>query len=98
VRSGAGIVGYGGLERYGGGPKVEVSYQVVPREWGKGYGLAIVHHSVKYAFAALGLAEIWAETQAANTPSRRILERSGFHLVANVERHGAPQSVYLLRR
>jgi [ribosomal protein S5]-alanine N-acetyltransferase len=92
------VVGYGGLSWYEGGPRIEVSYQVFPEWWRHGYGLAIVKHSVSDGFTRIGAKAVWAETQAANEASRRLLRRAGFRFVCEVERHGEPQEVFVLHR
>jgi ribosomal-protein-alanine N-acetyltransferase len=92
------VVGYGGLSWYEGGPRVEVSYQVFPEWWGRGFGFGIIEHSVADGFERLGLDDIWAETQAANQASRKLLRRAGFQFVEEVERYGALQEVLVLHR
>lgn len=92
------VVGYGGLFRYEDGANVEVSYQVYPPWWRRGYGLAIVDYSISDAFTRLGLDAVWAETQTANQASRRLLGRAGFRFVSEVERYGELQAVFVLHR
>jgi [ribosomal protein S5]-alanine N-acetyltransferase len=57
--------------------------------WGKGIGASAMHLVTGYAFNTLGLAEIQAEVLQRNLASRRLLEKSGFHLVRAIP--GNPQ-------
>jgi RimJ/RimL family protein N-acetyltransferase len=91
------VVAWGGLSQYCGGPRVEVSYQVMPSRWRQGHGRALLDHSIADAFVRLRLHERWAETQGANVPSTRLLESAGFAPVEAMERYGAQQRVFVLR-
>jgi [ribosomal protein S5]-alanine N-acetyltransferase len=57
--------------------------------WCKGIGASAMHLVTGYAFNTLGLAEIQAEVLQRNLASRRLLEKSGFHLVRAIP--GNPQ-------
>jgi [ribosomal protein S5]-alanine N-acetyltransferase len=49
--------------------------------WSKGIGTSAAHLVIRYAFNALGLAEIRADLLQSNLASKRILEKLGFHFV-----------------
>lgn len=49
--------------------------------WGQGIGTAVARMVTRYAFTALGLAEIQAEVLQRNPASIRLLEKSGFRLL-----------------
>ena len=72
----------------------EVSYQLLPEWWGKGYGTEVVGAIVSYALTVMNLPRVVAETQMANTASCRLLESVGMRLERTVERFGAKQIIY----
>lgn len=76
----------------------EVSYELHPTFWGKGYGTEIIKKVVDHSFDILGLEEVYAETQKKNLASIRLLEKVGMHFHAQVERCGEEQVVYSMRR
>jgi len=76
----------------------EVSYQLLPRWWGCGYGTEAVGKIMEYAFTVLKLPMLVAETQKANTASCRMLERLGMKLDDTVVRFGAEQNIYGIKR
>jgi len=58
----------------------------------------LLDYSIRDAFERLGLSEVWAETQQANTASLRMLERAGFKRSTTLTRHAQVQAVLVLRR
>lgn len=72
----------------------EVSYELSPHFWSKGYGTEVVQQAIVYAFDELGLDELYAETQKKNTNSVRILEKTGMQFVSEIERFGEQQVIY----
>ncbi|MDC6171170.1 GNAT family N-acetyltransferase [Paucibacter sp. XJ19-41] len=74
---------------------LEVSYLFLPEHWGRGYATETVHQVLAHAFGIMRLRRVVAETQSANAPSVRLLERLGFRLLRSVSRFGAEQSIYL---
>ncbi|EZH65488.1 hypothetical protein DH09_17845 [Bacillaceae bacterium JMAK1] len=74
----------------------EVSYQLLPEWWGKGYGKEVVSVVLQYAFQKLQLTKVVAETQAANTRSCRLLESVGMSEEATVDRFGEKQIIYAI--
>ena len=76
----------------------EVSYELEPKFWGKGYGTEIVTAAVRYGFDVLGLQEIYAETQKKNAASTKLLEKIGMKAVTEVERYGEIQVIYSLQK
>lgn len=82
------------LDLHHDGVNTEVSYQLLPKWWGRGYATEVVQRIVKYAFEDLGLAKVVAETQIANKASCRLLEKSGMQLEQTVERFGAEQAIF----
>jgi ribosomal-protein-alanine N-acetyltransferase len=51
-----------------------------------------------HAFTELGYERLVSETQAANQPSRRLLERVGMRPARDVQRFGAAQMIYAIER
>lgn len=76
----------------------EVSYELHPIFWKKGYGTEVVKAVVDYGLQTIGLQELYAETQKANRTSVRLLEKIGMEFVSQVERFGDTQVVYRITR
>ena len=76
----------------------EISYEFLPQWWGKGYATEAVGTIIDHAFKTLNLPRVVAETQMANTASRRLLERLGMSLEQTVERFGEQQAIYAICR
>ncbi len=72
----------------------EISYQLHPEFWGKGYGSETVQKTIDYAFQELKLKELYAETQKKNLQSIKLLEKLGFELLQEEQRYGEIQSIY----
>lgn len=72
----------------------ELSYQFLPAYWGRGLALECTTAVLRHAFDILRLPGLVSETQAANQPSRRLLERLGMRKARTVERFGAAQIIY----
>lgn len=90
------FVGLVSLDLHHDGKNTEISYDLMPKWWGKGYGTEIIKEVISYGFKELGLTKIVAETQTANKASIRLLERVGMKFQGTVERFGAEQSIYYL--
>jgi RimJ/RimL family protein N-acetyltransferase len=80
------------------GDAFELSYQLLPQWWGSGYAEEVSRQILHYAFTELGLPKIVAETQAANSASRRLLEKLGMKIISTVERFGEQQYIYSISR
>jgi len=90
------FVGLISLDTYHDGISTEVSYQFLPKWWGKGIGSEVVEEVINYAFKSLNLPEVIAETQTANKPSCKLLEKLGMNLRETLLRFGEEQAVYCL--
>ena len=90
-------IGIVSLSRHHNNIDTEVSYQLLPESWNKGYGTEVVKAVVDYALISLGLPRIIAETQIANTASCRLLEKVGMRLERTVKRFGANQGIFYLQ-
>ena len=101
IRSGDGdrsdLLGMVSLDPHYDGRDVQVSYLLLPEHQGKGHASPAVADALRYAFTALGLARVVAETQSRNVRSIRLLERVGMVFERRVIRFGAEQSIYATR-
>jgi len=61
--------------------EVELGYRLRRSSWGQGYATEGSRALIHKAFTELGIERIFAETMAVNTPSRRVMERSGLRFV-----------------
>lgn len=57
---------------------MEIGYDVIPNERGKGYGTEAVQIMVDYLFLSKDIVRIQAITNVENIPSQRVLEKAGF--------------------
>ncbi|MGP4060671.1 GNAT family N-acetyltransferase [Halobacillus sp. H74] len=92
------FVGLISLDPHHSGDQLEISYQLLPQWWGKGYAGEVLSSVLHYVFTVLKLPRVVAETQTANLRSRRLLEKSGMKLVTIRQRFGAEQSIYQIER
>lgn len=91
------LIGLVSLDPHHDGDFLEVSYQFLPKWWGKGYASEGVQRVLQYAFTDLKQEKIVAETQTANERSCRLLERVGMQLEHKVIRFGAEQAIYSMK-
>lgn len=85
------------LDPHHDGIDYEVSYQLLPKCWGKGYAVETVSVIIDFAMNNLKMPALVAETQSANISSCRLLEKLGMELERKVFRYGAEQSLYAIR-
>ena len=76
----------------------EISYQLLPEWWHKGYGTEAAQAVVNYALTVLGLSRVIAETQIDNIASCQLLERIGMRLERTIERFGAKQGIFTIKQ
>jgi [ribosomal protein S5]-alanine N-acetyltransferase len=88
------FIGLCSLDPHHEGSYLELSYQLLPNWWGKGYATEVVTLIIQYALNELNLTKVVAETQTANKSSCRLLERVGMELERNIIRFGAEQAIY----
>lgn len=92
--------GFGGLislTPHHDSDEYEISYQLVPSYWCQGVAAETVNALLEFAFDDLELPRLVAETQAANTPSRKLLERLGFVVEKELMRYGERQLLYAIK-
>jgi len=78
----------GGIIAAREGDEVEVSYVVARDAWGQGVATAMVNLVCSWALAALPIRCVRACADAENLASRRVLEKAGFSLVAELPAFG----------
>jgi RimJ/RimL family protein N-acetyltransferase len=84
------------LDHHHGEP--EVSYEFLPRAWGKGLATAALTELVAWTWSNHQYESVIAVTQTANQSSIRLLERLGFAFEVEFEEWNAMQSLYRLLR
>lgn len=72
----------------------ELSYQFHPDAWGRGYATEAAERILDFALKDLQFDRLIAETQSANSASRRLLERIGMREMKRLHRFGAEQIIY----
>jgi [ribosomal protein S5]-alanine N-acetyltransferase len=71
------LIGICGLGPFDHGPGVELLYSLAPTHWSQGLATEAATAVLSHAFDTLGLDEVVATTDDANTPSLRLLTRLG---------------------
>ncbi|ADC51691.1 hypothetical protein BpOF4_18250 [Alkalihalophilus pseudofirmus OF4] len=92
------FIGLASLDPHHDGVNIELSYQLLPRWWGRGYATEILQLIVTHVLNDLNLTKIIAETQTANTASCRLLEKVGMKKEQILIRFGAEQAIYSLKK
>ena len=75
----------------------ELSYQFLPKFWGKGIAMESIKAILEWLKTNGTVTELIAETQSANLNSCKLLERIGFELVDTVVRFSENQSIYMIK-
>jgi ribosomal-protein-alanine N-acetyltransferase len=75
------LVGFGGFWHFREPPELELLYGVGEVAWNRGFGTEIARAVIQYGKQPLCMRTIRASTDAANTPSVRVLEKLGFSFV-----------------
>jgi RimJ/RimL family protein N-acetyltransferase len=66
----------------GAGPEEpELGYRLRRDVWGRGYATEVSTALIDKAFAEFGVDRVYASTMAVNSASRRVMEKTGMHLV-----------------
>ncbi|MUV36453.1 8-oxo-dGTP diphosphatase [Lentibacillus sp. JNUCC-1] len=74
----------------------EISYQLLPKWWGKGLATEATSEIITFCFTHLKLPRLVAETQIANKASRKLLERLGMEQVDQFTRFDSAQALYMI--
>jgi ribosomal-protein-alanine N-acetyltransferase len=67
---------------------MEIGYDIVVSERGKGYGTEAVQLMVDYLFLSKDIERVQAMTDVRNKPSQRVLEKAGFKREGTMRRTG----------
>ncbi len=78
----ASFVGWFGLRapRHSSESEFELSYRLRRAMWGRGLATEGARSLVQLSFTELSISRLFAGTMAVNTPSRRVMEKSGLRL------------------
>jgi RimJ/RimL family protein N-acetyltransferase len=80
-----------------GVPEVDMGYSVRFELWGRGFATEMARGVLSLAFATIGLREVIALIDSANTASRRVAEKAGLVYERDVIFHGDPGHLYRIR-
>lgn len=72
----------------------DLGYRFKKKHWGKGYATESAKAFVDYAFTAMGLLRIFTYTDATNSASRSILDKSGFKYIESFDDNGVLSAWY----
>jgi len=92
------FIGLVSLDPHHDGVSTEISYQLHPNWWNKGYATEVVREILTFGFHTLNLEYIVAETQFANFASRKLLENVGMQLKQTTDRFGELQAIYCINK
>jgi RimJ/RimL family protein N-acetyltransferase len=70
-----------------GSPQADIGYEVHPDYWGNGYASEAAQAMLDYGFGELGLHRIWAQCNAENRASARVLIKIGMRLEGVLREH-----------
>ncbi|QHJ69928.1 GNAT family N-acetyltransferase [Planococcus halotolerans] len=91
------FIGLISLDPHHDGIDYEISYQLLPDWWGRGYAAETAAVIIDFALNSLKLPAVVAETQSANISSCRLLKKLGMELERKFFRYGAEQRLYVIR-
>jgi RimJ/RimL family protein N-acetyltransferase len=75
-------IGWCGLKYLADDNEVDVGYRFMPKHWGKGYASEAAAICIKAGFEHYQLAQIVATVVPENIGSVKVLEKIGFHFLA----------------
>jgi RimJ/RimL family protein N-acetyltransferase/GNAT superfamily N-acetyltransferase len=90
------FVGRVGLIRQEEG--VEVAYSLAPRHWHCGYAIEAARACRDWAFTHLACDRVISLVYTRNQPSRRVAERNGMRVAAEIRHANLPHHVYAITR
>ena len=97
-RSGAldALLGFTGFHEFHEPPVLELLFGVHPDHWGRGLASELARRMIGHAFDELGFERVVASTDAPNSASVRVMEKSGLRFAARSERAGVDTITYAL--
>ncbi|MBM0279393.1 GNAT family N-acetyltransferase [Micromonospora sp. STR1s_6] len=75
------FLGWFALDPSADGTEAELGYRLRRSTWGRGLATEGSRALVRYAFDAVGVRRVWAETMAVNERSRRVMSKAGLRYV-----------------
>ncbi|MDG4806566.1 GNAT family N-acetyltransferase [Micromonospora sp. WMMD1120] len=75
------FLGWFALDPSADGAEAELGYRLRRAAWGRGLATEGSRALVRYAFDAVGVRRVWAETMAVNERSRRVMSKAGLRYV-----------------
>jgi RimJ/RimL family protein N-acetyltransferase len=93
-------IGWGGLQRarIGIGECLTVGYVIAPELWGRGYATEIATAAIAHAFGTLDADRVYASILSTNGASRRVAEKAGLGLDAEVDHGDHVEVIYVVAR
>lgn len=98
LRSTGEFIGISGLQYWRQFDEVEVGWTLRPDVWGHGYATEAGGASLAWGFRTLPNPYFTAMIRPANTPSIRVADRLGFHMLRPDTLFDRPTTVYALPR
>ena len=92
------LIGFVGFREFFEPPELQLLYGLLPAAWGQGLATEAAAAACRFAFDALGWAEIRAATDTPNTASTAVLGRLGFALDRTTDDGEHGTSFYVLVR
>jgi len=92
------FIGLISFDKHHDGINIEISYQFLPKFWGKGLAEETLRTMIEYAFGELGIKKLVAETQTANFKSCKLLEKLGMTIEERLIRFDAEQFIYSIQK
>ena len=92
------LSGFVGFREFFEPPELQLLYGLLPAAWGQGLATEAAAAACRFAFDALGCAEIRAATDTPNTASTAVLGRLGFALDRTTDDGEHGTSFYVLHR
>ena len=94
-RESADLMGFAKLEIKGDKQtEAELGYVLLPEFWGLGFGSEIAEFLMAKAESDPDISRVYALVDPANTASRKILLRLGFHSEKSVQMDGLPTEIF----
>jgi ribosomal-protein-alanine N-acetyltransferase len=78
--------------------EANIGYELNPDEWGQGFATEAARAIVRFGFEDLGLHRIWAECNAENTGSVRVLTKLGMQREARFREHKWFKEIWTLSK
>jgi len=90
------FIGTISLSKHHDSEDMEISYQLIPDAWGKGFAKEALEKVIEHLHEDRKIQKILAETQTKNLRSINLLKKLGFNEIRKLERFGEPQTLFEL--